>query len=204
MNPPSMLLAAAALLLGACANQETTRSGFLRDYSRMAPDASGALVERAAGGPQAVAARYRAFMIDDVAYLPGARSEHASAAEIAELRAHYKDAAVKVFAQHYVHTATPGPDVLRIRLAITGIDKADATLNYIATPLVGPVSNGGASSEGEIVDSTTGKRLAALSVHTNANPFKGGLFEYYTRLGHAKAVLARHAAELHTQFATAQ
>ncbi len=199
MKTPSMILAAAALLLGACANQENTRSGFLRDYSRMAPDASGALVERAPA-----AARYRAFMVDDVAYLPGPRSENVSAAEIAELRAHYKDAAVKVFAQHYVHTATPGPDVLRIRLAITGIDKADATLNYIATPLVGPVSNGGASSEGEIVDSTTGKRLAAFSTHTNANPFKGGLFEYYTRLGHAKAVLALHAAELHTQFATAQ
>jgi len=198
MKTPSMFLAAAALLLGACANQETTRSGFLRDYSLMTPDASGALVERAP------ASRYRAFVVDEVAYLPGARSEAATAAEIAELRAHYKAAAVKVFAQHYVQTAAPGPDVLRIRLAITGIDKADATLNYIATPLVGPVSNGGASSEAEIVDSTTGKRLAALSAHTNANPFTGGLFEYYTRLGHAKAVLARHAAELHTQFAAAQ
>lgn len=202
MKTSSIFLAAGALLLGACANQETTRSGFLRDYSRMAPDASGALVERAPATAQLQPARYRAFMVDDVAYLPGSRSELATDTEVAELRAHFREAIVKAFTENLVYTKTPGADVLRIRLAITGIDKANATLNYIATPLVGPVSNGGASSEGEIVDSTTGKRLLALSTHTNATPFKGGLFEYYTNLGHAKSVLTRHATELHAQFAS--
>ncbi|MCZ8122396.1 MAG: DUF3313 family protein [Magnetospirillum sp.] len=202
MRNASVLLAAGAMLLGACANQETTRSGFLRDYGRMAPDASGALVERPAAPSRQPAVRYRAFMVDEVTYLPGKRSEPATETEIAGLRAHFREAAVKAFAQSYTYTETAGPDVLRVRLAITGIDKAISTLNYIATPLVGPLSNGGASSEAEIVDSMTGARLLAFSTHTNATPFKGGLFQYYTSLGHAKSVLARHATELHAQFTT--
>jgi len=197
MKTATIFAATLALALGACAGQETTRSGFLRDYSGMAADPTGALVYRAPTAP----GRYDAFMVDEVAFMPGAKSERVDAAEIAALRQHFKAAVEKAFAQGFRLAGRPGPGVMRVRLAITGVDRADATLNYIATPLVGPVSNGGASSESDVADSQSGKRLAALSLHTNANPFKGGLFEYYTQLGHAKSALELHAAELYRQVA---
>ncbi len=177
--------------LSACAAQETTRSGFMTDYSQLQQSAEGDL--RFSARPTAA---YNAFLVDDVAYMPNGKSAPLTTTEIDALRAHHKAAAEAAFAETFQKAAAPAPGVMRIRLAITGVDKADTTLNYVSTLLVGPLSNGGASSEGEVVDSISGARLAALSTHTNATPFKGGLFGYYSELGHAKAVLERHVAQL--------
>jgi hypothetical protein len=192
-------LIVSALVLGACARQETTRTGFLHDYSAMAPSSGGSLAYRAAAG----AAGYTAFIVDDVVYMPGAKSEALDETDIAALRAHFKSVAHTAFARDFRAVDSAGPGVLRVRLAITGIDKASAVLNYVTTPLAGPVSNGGASSEAEIVDSVSGVRLTALSTHSNATPFKGGLLGYYTKLGHAKSLLQRHAEQLRDQLAAA-
>lgn len=183
-----------AALLSACPSQETTRTGFLNtyDHMRIAEDDKDALVYKA---PAKMA--YTRFMVDEVTYAPGQKSEKdVTPEQIAEIKKSYQDAAIKTFSKRYQYTNQPDYGVMRVRLAITGIDKANSTLNYVTVALVGPVSNGGASSESEVIDAMTGEKIAALATHTNADPINGGVFEYFTKTGHAKSVLADHAEQL--------
>lgn len=103
-------------LLSACAGQETTRPGFLGDYSAMKADKDGALRQRASAAAH-IAERYRAFIVDHVVYRPGPKSEKLSEAEIAELGAHYRNAATKLFGEKYQAANGPRPGVMRVRLA---------------------------------------------------------------------------------------
>jgi len=183
-----------ASLLSACASQETTRTGFLStyDHMRVAENDEDALIYKATAKMA-----YTRFMVDEVTYAPGQKSEiDVTPEQIAEIKKFYQNATIKSFSERYQYTNQPDYGVMRVRLAITGIDKANSTLNYVTLALVGPVSNGGASSESEVIDAMTGEKIVALSTHTNANPINGGVFEYFTKTGHAKSVLADHAKQL--------
>ena len=137
------------------------------------------------------------FMIDEVAYIPGPKSDKdVTPEQLADIKQAYRDAAIKSFSERYTYTDHADIDVMRVRLAITGIDKANAPLNYATLALIGPVSNGGASSESGVFNALTGEPIAALATHTNANPINGGILEYFTKTGHAKSVLADHARQL--------
>lgn len=189
---PALLCAA---LLSACSSQETTRTGFLNSYDQMrvSQDDEDTLEFKA---PAKMA--YTRFMVDEVTYAPGDKSEtNVTPEQIAAIKEFYRQAAIETFSERYEYTIRPGHGVMRVRLAITGIDKAFAVLNYVTLALVGPVSNGGASSESEVIDSITGEKIAALATYTNAHPLNGGgVLGYFTETGHAKNVLADHAEQL--------
>jgi hypothetical protein len=179
---PAAAIALAALL-AACASQQPTRTGFL-----------GAAEPAAAPAP---ARDYRAFLIEEVVFRPAAGAvQNPGEADIAPLLEAYRSALDTAFAARFARAEAPGPGVLRVRAAVTGYARANVALNVIATPLVGPVSNGGASTEAEVLDSVTGRRVAALAEARNEHLFTAGPFAYYRGLAMAEGALARMAQDL--------
>jgi hypothetical protein len=200
-RPVTGLASVVALtLLCACASQETTQTGFL-DHGHAAaaplqPDAkkSGRLFY-ATNAKELT--RYRAFIIDEITFKPGLRiPETFKPEDLAELKASYKVSLETAFAQSFAKAAAPGEDVLRVRAAITGFERANVTVNVLTSLVVGPTSAGGASSEAEVVDSITGTRLAAVATHTNGSLMLGGPFGFFSTYGHARRALDRHAQDL--------
>jgi Protein of unknown function (DUF3313) len=184
-----------ALALSGCAGQKTTNSGFLAHYEQLqvSKDGNDNFVYQSPD-----ISKYHAFMVDDPVFIPGEKSDkEIDADDLKEIKSAFKDAVIESFSERFSHANTADSDVMRIKLAITGVEKPIYWLNYLAMALAGPVSNGGASSESEIVDSVTGKRLAALCTHTNADPFHGGILGYFTSYRHARNILADHAKELY-------
>ncbi|OQX04694.1 MAG: hypothetical protein BWK73_35460 [Thiothrix lacustris] len=184
---------ASLVLLSACSNLETTRSGFLNNYEQMQPDGKGTLTYSNSLAQK----RYTAFLVDDVQYSQGDKGEVLNAEQIATLKDTYRNAVTKAFSDNYTLVSTPAANVMRVRLSITSVNKSTVPLNYVSTlVLLTPVSNGGISTESEIVDALTGERLSALSTHSNPNVLDGKFSGYFNPIGHAKAALESHAAQL--------
>ncbi|MFZ4760616.1 MAG: DUF3313 family protein, partial [Burkholderiaceae bacterium] len=138
---------AAAVLLAGCASQTPTRTGFLDRYDE--PSTRSAR--------PADATRYSRFIVDPIEFRPGTTvSSDVDAAAVERLEGELDGAVRKVFSASYAPADRPGPGVLRVRYAITGVETAQPVLNALTVLLVGPVSNGGVSTEGEVVDSVTG------------------------------------------------
>lgn len=177
------LLVAAVLTMGlsACATQKPTRSGFLTTPPPVA-------------SPQG---RYRAAIIEPVVYQPSGKvPERASDADIAMLQSAYQSALAEAFAARMTLTEEPGPDVLRVRAAVTGYGLANPAWNVAA--LVAPIGtrNGGVATEAEIVDSLTGVPVVQQSLAFNAGFFNSKPSAMFKRAAHAKAGFQRHAREL--------
>jgi hypothetical protein len=188
VNISSILIC--ATLLSACASQQTTRTGFLNSYNQMdvSQDDKNALVYKVH-----TKNAYTHFIVDEVTYTPGQKSDNDLTEEqLIEIKKYYRKAAIEVFSEKYKYTNLPAEGVMRLRLAVTGIETPYLVLNFLA----GPLSNGGASSESEAIDAISGERIVALSAHDNANPINGGLIEYFTKTGHAQSVLKIHAKQL--------
>jgi Protein of unknown function (DUF3313) len=199
MKKSLAVMTASLGLLSACANQETTRTGFLNNYEQMQTNEKGVLKYSNTHAQS----NYTAFMVDEVKYSQGSKGEELSAEQIAALKIAYRDAVIKDFSGKYALVTSPASNVMRVRLAITGVSKSIAPLNYVATvAILTPVSNGGISTESEIVDSMTGERLSALSTHTNPDIFDGEFTGYFTQTGHAKSVLEGHATQLRETLAS--
>ena len=178
---PAAALALAALL-AACANQQQTDTGFL---------------DAAPVSSQAITGDYRAFLIDEVVFRPADGAvQNRGDDDAAQLLRAYRAALDAAFATRFARAEVPGPGVLRVRAAVTGYARADVVLNVIATPLVGPVSNGGAATEAEVLDAVTGERIAALAGARNEHLFTVGPFAYYRGLAMAEQALARMAQDL--------
>lgn len=191
---PRASILLAALLIAGCASQAPTRTGFLER------DGAPATV---AGQPVEVA-RYDRFVVDPVEFRPGTTvSSDVDAAALEQLKGELDAAVRTVFSASFAPADAPGPGVLRVRYAITGVETSQPVLNALTLLLVGPVSNGGVSTEAEVVDSVTGERLAALVTATNALPWRGGVGGYFSSLGHASTLLAQHAELLYRQLVPA-
>lgn len=192
-------LVAPALLAG-CANQSLTRSGFLSDYDKLGatPDGKRALTYAQRAPQAAAAAAHRAVVIDEVQlHLPPEQQAAVAPALLQQARSEYRAALEKAFATRYqVVAVAPAGGALRVRAAITGLKPSNPTLNAATFLLVGPVSNGGVSTEAEVLDSATGQRVAAQATFTNGNLFNGGLGGYFDKLGHVRKALTEHAEQL--------
>jgi hypothetical protein len=143
--------------------------------------------------------RYQAFMLVPVVYKPaGPTSPDIKAVD--DLKAYYQEALRAEFAKQLRETDAPGPGVIIVRAAITGVCQAHPVVNALTMAAVFlPVTAGAASSEAEVVDSVSGERLAALQGVTNGGrAFLGGPFGYLSTYGHARRALSRQANQLST------
>jgi len=165
------LLLLTLLTLPACAPKQRSASGFLDDYTRLRPDPDIKHM-RIYRAPGFDLAQYDTFIIDpvQVRFAPDAQGEKTDPAKLDELTTYFHDQLSAALAKRYA-VIDPGPaeavepGTLRLRLAITDIDKAEPVLNvHPATKLSG-VGLGGASAEGEARDAVTDQQLLAF-LHT--------------------------------------
>lgn len=193
-----LLLVLAPLTLAACANQSVTRTGFLDRYDTLTTAADGdKTLTYTAGSP--AARSHRQVVIEEVEVrLPADQAAAIAPALLAQARTDYRAALTTAFARDYtVIDATSAGEPLRVRAAITGIKPSNPALNTATFLLVSPVSNGGVSTESEVIDARTGECLAAQATFTNAHLFNGGgLGGYFDRLGHIRTAFQTHAEKL--------
>jgi hypothetical protein len=174
--------------LAAWATQKSSQSGFLGDYAQLKPSAErdGALYweDRAMR-----LSNYKKFMVDPIVvhFAPNAAGTAVDPGELKELTDYFHSQTVKALSKNYQVVTAAGPGVLRVRAAITDINKTVPLANiHPGTKLTG-LGLGGASMEAEAVDSGTNKRLAAV-VETREGS-RLGIAAGLSTFGHAKEVM---------------
>jgi hypothetical protein len=168
-----------AIALAGCAVTEKKQpeaaqnSGFLRDYSQLTPGD-----KEQAGltywNPNAQWGRYSKVMLDPVTLILRPDTT-ISQEDQARLSKYYGDKLREDLAKNFTLVNKPEPDVMRVRVALTDAEAATGGLRTIS--VVVPQARllnagydaatgnyafvGSAQSEGEVLDSVTGDRLAA-------------------------------------------
>jgi hypothetical protein len=155
-------------------------SGFLGDYSSLAPDPKNGdllLYEK----DRSAMKKYDKFIIDPITIylLPEARDRGIDPDELERLAKYFHDAVADELTKsgRYQIVTTPGPDVLELNVAITNVEPTGKGKNAAVTGAttaasvatvpgislaVPRLSVGRVSIEGEMLDSTSGERLVAF------------------------------------------
>jgi hypothetical protein len=190
----AVALIAAAAMLAACATTRQSRgigeaSGFLGDYSD--------LREGKKGEPQLIFihpnvdwSRYEAIQIDSVTLWRNEKTEDVPQEEQQHLTDYLYAALHEHLSKDYRIADRPGPNVLRLRAAITEAKGSKVVMNTITsivpqlrvlTSIVGmsagtSVLVGKAGVEAEITDSISGERLlAGLDERQGTKAVRGGI-----------------------------
>jgi hypothetical protein len=147
------------LLVGGCASKPK-ETGFLSSYANLEPTSSTTLRYLPAQGsmdayPKVVISPVTTYLHDReaAAKLGDKDREH--------LEQHLYQALRKSMAEHFEIVDQSGPGVARLRVAITNLKKATPALNIIPQTKLTGLGLGEASAEAELLDSVTGKQLAA-------------------------------------------
>lgn len=171
-----VVAALAALTAGCAAGQAGTAkpSGFLGDYSHFRKGQKGeALMVYVA--PQARFAQYRKIMIDPITIWRSTETDTIPAVEAANLMDDLDDLLRLTLDDDYDIVETAGPDVLRLRVALTEAEGSWRVLGQLSDELDDDLQAvlpdqpssatrgfvGKAGVEAELLDSTTSTRLAA-------------------------------------------
>lgn len=180
------LVAVLACALTACTAPQAEHSGFLTDYDNLThvsiDQTVTSYVKSAVDAPN-----FTHFLLDPVVFLPGAgKADGVSSQEIAQMKAALTAAIIKSFKRRFEPAADPGPQVLRVRFAITDVKKSKPALNAVMAIILVPLSSGGATTEAEVLNSVTGERLIAIVGSTEGSLLKGEFEGFFSELGHAK------------------
>ena len=145
----------------AYANQEY--SGFLVDYSQLKPGPKGgvAKVYRKDGVDYK---KYSKIMMDHVVFYfkDDAAEKGIDPLEMAELSHKFHKQVQAALQGHYPLVEEPGPDVMRLRVAITNLELPKRTAGMLKSIMTGKGPGlGEISMEFESLDSVTGQRIAA-------------------------------------------
>jgi len=191
------VLVASHILLCACATtvSEQDQSGFLSDYSKLEriDDSALLFIDETAGD-------YSSFIIEPVVitFRQPPDKQDFTDEELSELTAYYEEAVTEALSRNegYPIVERPGPGVARMRIGITDVEETIGVLNISIYTKITGLGLGGASFEGEIVDSVTGKQLAAaVRWGTGSRILKAGI----THMGDAKIAINRWAKDLRAQ-----
>jgi hypothetical protein len=193
-----MMIGFIIIFTAGCAEQkhQIKYSGFLENYPTFRPGPEGG-VDFVYLKEGVNFKKYNKVMLDYVVFYLKADSENKGiqADELKELADEFNLAAVKALEGAYPIVAEPGADVLRVRVAITGIVPSNPATSGITTviPIGLAISSikkgvtgkhtgvGGASMEAEFLDSLTNERIAA-AIDTKEGSKLSGL----TKFGSAK------------------
>lgn len=190
-------------ILGGCAGQGTTRTGFLSSYDDMAPtpDHTRDLIFVA---PAYERGRYTRLVIEDVAWRPAPDTPERSPEEVAQLQDAFHRSLADALGTGLAivpgdATAATG-NTLRLRAAITNTRRANWWINLPAVIAGLPPPNpGGASVEIEVLDAATRQRMVAIGTYANGVPWSP--LGYVQRFGHARRAFDRASALLREQLA---
>lgn len=140
-------------------------SGFLRDYSELKPDpaAEGAM---AYTNPAKPLKQYDKFIIDRVFvhFAPTGKGASINPADLKKLTDYFRRQVVSGLSAtgRYQVVNDPGPDVLRISIAVTSIRRTKVVPTRSQKHRVTSVRLGGATMEAEGFDSESGERVIAV------------------------------------------
>ncbi|MBW1696240.1 MAG: DUF3313 domain-containing protein [Deltaproteobacteria bacterium] len=162
LNPLVCLL---LLFLLGCVSKTPKWSGFLADYGDLQadPNIKGLYVYRKPlKSAEQLPAKYTRFFIDPViVYLhPDSLGRGIDPGELKFLTEYFRQELIGALKKSHVVSDIPGPDVVRIRVAITGVKATKPRLSY--HPADTALSLDEASIEVEFLDSKTADRLLAL------------------------------------------
>jgi hypothetical protein len=179
-------------------------SGFLGDYSSLVPDPKNGdllLYEKDAN----VLKKYNKFIFDPVTIylLPEAQARGFDPDDMERLAKYFHDAVADELAKsgNYEIVTTPGPDVAELNVAITNVEPTGGKKNAAVTTAttaasvatvpgislaVPRLSIGKVSIEGEMLDSTSGDRLAAFVTSKGGRRWFSG-FNAYKKWGDIEA-----------------
>lgn len=167
-----------AVIAGCAASgmKDVRQSGFLGDYSMLKPGADDQ-VAMVYIKPNVDVKAYNKIMFERVRVVLSAEAENKAVdpALLSEMTDYYQNALFNAVKNDYQIVDKPGPDVLRVRVAITELKPSNPMANTMSTIVpVGIVvagatkavsdenlGTGEAGTEFEVLDSTTGERLAA-------------------------------------------
>ena len=191
------LTLAGVIVLAACAApiEEPERAGFLSDYSKLEliEDDHLSYVGDRMG-------EYDSFIIDPVVVLFQRDPENPtfSDEEIEKLKAYVVRELTEQLTRDdgYSVVTEPGPGVARLHIGLTEVEETIGVLNLSIYTKITGLGLGGASAEGEMVDSVTGEQIAAMvRWGTGSRVLKAGL----TPTGDAKIAIdkwAKHVRKL--------
>lgn len=156
-----------AFLAAGCASMPEP-IGFLSDYSRLEKTGHARM-----GFVSPELREYDAFMIDPVEYRLTRDKEVITPEQKADIANYFRTAFKRVLReQNYKIVDETGVRVARLRAAITDIRKSKWYLNLHPASKLSGAGTGGASMEGEIIDSVTGKQLAGVIVSAQGSQFE--------------------------------
>jgi len=185
------------IVLAACAApiEEPERAGFLSDYSKLEliEDDHLSYVGDRMG-------EYDRFIIDPIVVLFQRDPENPtfSDEEIEKLKAYVVRELTEQLTRDdgYSVVTEPGPGVARLHIGLTEVEETIGVLNLSIYTKITGLGLGGASAEGEMVDSVTGEQIAAMvRWGTGSRVLKAGL----TPTGDAKIAIdkwAKHVRKL--------
>ncbi len=177
---------------GCATIQDPGRADFLSDYSKLEEIDENHLVYDSGH-----LGNYSKFIIDPVVMLYHQPEEKRifTDEELEDLRTHFetkvREALIKD--NRYQIVEVVGPGTAKLRIAITGVDDTIGALNITIYTKITGAGLGGASMEGEIVDSMTGEQIgAAILWGSGSRVLRAG----FTHTGDAKIVINRWAKDL--------
>ena len=152
-------------ILSVCSKVQAENSGFLGDYSglKKSKAVKGA---RAYFNPDKSLKAYDAFIIDPVRihFAPGSDDAAIDPAKTYELAKYFRKQLIsELKSGGYIVMDKPGRNTLTVRMAITDLKKTNKLLNVHPAMKMSGAGLGGASFEGEGVDSETGDRVFAVT-----------------------------------------
>lgn len=164
----TILTLTAAMLVVGCASKPPERTGFLSEYSKLKKRDDGALRYI---GPELK--NYQAYMVDPVQIRAQKKSGGLTSQQRAEVARYFNQSLAKELKKRgYNLVEEPGEGVARVRLALTDIQESTWWMNVHPASKVSGVGKGGASMEGEVIDSVTGEQLAAVVQAGKGNQFE--------------------------------
>ena len=194
----ALFIVAICTLVGCVSSQKPATSGFLKSYPTFTKGPDG--VDQRYLKPGVDFSKYNKIMMDEVVFFFNTDADYKGIhpSEIKELSDTFHSVFVKIFGDRL--TDTPGPNVARMRLAVTDIEPSNPVTSSATTVVpVGLAFSlvkrgatgeyagiGSASAEVEFLDSLTNERIAAgIDKHPGAkldisklSPIKAA-FEYW-------------------------
>lgn len=191
MTPYLLVLLVGFFLMAVtgCAQKTMPQAGFLKDYSQLGEDPMG-FADLNYKKDNVVWGVYDKVIIDSVVFFlkDDAAYKGIDADDFNELAQHWNDSMVKSMGQSYKIVTEPGPNTLRLRLAITDLVPGSPAAGTVTTVVpVGLAASslkklatgthigmGEAAFEAEIQDAQTGEILAAAMKKSTGSKYKIG------------------------------
>jgi len=187
-----LVLGSAVLLFSGCKATMPQETGFLSDYSRLKVRDNATMVYL----NNQELGQYSKFIVEPVrtVFYKDGQERKVDMAKVRSLEKTLHDEIVTQLKDNgYQVTSEAGPGVAKIRLALTNIEKGTPALNVLPQTILVGAGLGGASVEGEILDSDTGEQMAAIIASQIGKRFTmAGLSTY----GDAQAVMKNWAQRL--------